>query len=175
MLEKKTGFTLIELIVVISVISILSVFIAANYRAGERQLALERAAYQFSQDIRKAQAMAMASARCPADTACAGNVPAGGYGLYLERNNNDYYILYADINDNGEREEIERIYFEKPVVFSASSPASFSINFKPPDPIIIINVNNMNQDSATIIITLGLEPSKTKTITVNKAGLIEIE
>jgi prepilin-type N-terminal cleavage/methylation domain-containing protein len=175
MLEKKTGFTLIELIVVIAIISILSVSVVANYRAGERQLALERSAYQLSQDVRKAQAMAMAATKCPASTACAGEVPLGGYGLYLERNNN-YYFLYADINNNEQYdsgEEVETIYFETGVVFSVSSPEFFSINFRPPDP--KITINGTDQESQAIVINLELEQSKTKTITVNKVGLIEIE
>lgn len=56
---KNKGFTLVELLVVISVIGLILTVTIANYPAIRQQLALSRAAHKLAQDIRMAQEMAM--------------------------------------------------------------------------------------------------------------------
>jgi Tfp pilus assembly protein FimT len=174
------GFTLVELLVSIFIIILISGIIFANYRVGGQQFALQRSANKLAQDIRRAQAMAMGAAACPAGTACAGQVPPG-YGIYLSQGNTNY-LLYADTNPAGGNQNydggdasIETINLEKGVKILSASPSSFSINFKPPDPIIIIRGSAGDVSTATITLALLTDTSKTKTITVNSAGLIEIQ
>lgn len=170
--QIQKSFTLIELLVVASIIIILSAIILINWRPGEQQLLLQRAAFKLAQDIRRASEMAMSTKEFQ------GKVPAG-YGVYLKQNDN-YYLLYADTNpaeggnekyDSGD-DIIETIYFEKGVYIKNISLSSLSINFRPPNP--IVKIDSLTT-SATIIITLESDPTKTKTIRVNNVGLIDVE
>lgn len=166
------GFTLVELLVVISITILLSTLVLANYRGGESQLALQRSANKLAQDVRRAEEMAMSAKEHQ------GNVPPG-YGIYLEENNN-YYLLYADIHENekydGADQIVEEIYLESKVYIKDVQPASLSINFKPPDPEVKISGQVIDDANlATIILSLKTDSTKEKIIKVNKAGLIYVE
>lgn len=184
--STQKGFTIIELIVVISIITILSAIVLVSYRTGERQLMLQRAASKLAQDIRRAQEMAMSARECtppPVSCPAGGGVPVGGYGLYIDKSQPDRYFIYADSNTSpgaeqySSGEEIETIFLEKEVKIEDLVPASanFSINFRPPDPTIKMkDAAGIDKENVTIIIALIVNPSQTKTIKVNKAGRIEI-
>lgn len=171
------GFTLIEFLVVITIIGIFSVITIPNYRSAQQKLALQRSASKLSQDIRKAQEMAMAM-----EELSTGDLPEG-YGVYINKGEPDRYYIYVDINgneryDSGEEQGGETIYLEKEAYIKEFVPPSinFSINFKPPDPLVKIkNQAGEDKDVVTIIIALEADSSKTKTIKVNKAGLIYVE
>ncbi len=60
---KKNGFSLIELLIVIFVIGVLSSVIFINYQEVRGQLALNRAAHQLLQNLRRAQEMAMSAVK----------------------------------------------------------------------------------------------------------------
>jgi prepilin-type N-terminal cleavage/methylation domain-containing protein len=172
---KNKSFTLIELLVVISIIVILTGVVFINYRSGEKTLALQRSANKLAQDIRRAQVLATASEKCQSCGPSA-PVPSGGYGIYLEQGDN-FYILYADGNGNeqygdSEDRELERIYLEKGVHISISANSS-SVNFRPPDP--QIKFTGGSSTTLTISLSLDTDPLKTKKITVNKVGLVEIQ
>ena len=166
---KKDSFTLIELLVVITIIGILSAIVLANYRGGEEQYALQRSAHQLAQDIRKAEEMAMASKEFN------GEIPQGGYGISVVENSNSY-ILFADVDnlysyDSGE-EVGSPLELEKKVKICGVSPSSpLIITFTPPDPTIFLSGGS----EAKITLCLETDSSKTKIISVNKAGLIEIK
>lgn len=173
--KSGAGFTLIELLVVTGIIILLSGIALVSYRPGQSQLALQRSANKLTQDIRRVQEMAMSAKEYQ------GKVPPG-YGVYLNQGNN-YFLIYADTNpaqgneiyDGGDG-IVETIYFEKNVYIKNLSPASLSINFKPPDPKTKISGTGISEaNSATITISLETDPSKEKRIIVNKAGLIYVE
>ena len=178
---KQKAFTIIELVVVIGVIAIITATVLFSYQAGKRQSALQRAASKLAQDIRRTQEMAMSAKECtPPPASCpTGGVPAG-YGFYINKLQDDRYFIYAD--DGSERyeggEEIETIFLEKEVYVKDLIPSSanFSINFKPPDPIIKIkDAAGIDKNDTTIIIALRADSSKIKSILVNKVGRIEID
>lgn len=167
---KNKGFTLIELLVVTSIIVLFTALVLANYRLGEKQLGLQRAAHQLAQDLRRAQEMALSSQKIN------GQVPKG-YGVYFNKNQAFQYILFADLDGNqqysGSSEKKEEKTLEGIVRISQLSPESDSdsaltITFVPPDPTTVFY-----PDAATAFITLSAEG--TKTIQVNKAGLIAVE
>lgn len=171
-----TGFTLIELMVVVSIISLLSVIIFANYRSGERQLALQRSAYQLAQDLRRVQGMAMATREFE------GEVPPR-YGIEFTKDQ-DSYILFTDINDNGKYEPgggnpdriVETIYLEKGAwvgeLRTPSSKTTVWVTFKPPDPLTTIRDPGEREILRIQLTNLN---NQTKIISLNKAGLIEVE
>jgi len=170
----KKGFTLIELLTVLAIITILTSLSLPSYRSAQRKYLLENSARKLAQDIRRAEEMAISTRKC-----CGGIIPPG-YGVYLKQGEN-YYLIYADTNpasgnekyDGGDY-QIERIYFEKGVFIKNLNPSSVSINFKPPDPKIRIG-QDTEQDEVSITISLTSDQTKTKTIRVNKAGLIYVE
>jgi len=190
--SNSKGFTLIELLVVISIIALLSIIFIVNYRAGGRQLAVERSAHQLAHDIRRAQAMAMATEEFE------GDMP-GGYGIYIKSPSDKpaFYELIVDKNNDkvyfsGDDTVITDIYFEDGVFLSNIGDSNCfgfptgqgnwrsHIIFSPPDPIVSLSVGN--PPSATyscneIVLTLQVGDSSgpTKSVRVNSAGLVEVE
>lgn len=178
-MKKDKGFTLVEILVTMSIMVILSAAVFSNYRAGGDQLALQRSANKLAQDIRRAQDMAMSAKICEV---CSPQQIPPGYGVYLKQNDN-YYIIYADNNPaqgnekyNVEDKIVETIYLEAKVYIKNVQPVSLSINFKPPDPKVKISGADVS-DANLAAITLSLESDSTqiKTVKVNKSGLIYVE
>lgn len=169
-LNDKKGFTIIELVIVIGIISILSIIIIPSYHAGQNQFALQRSAHKLAQDLRKAQEMAMSS------NEISGKNPTG-YGIDFKKSRSNYYILFANLNSNTQRDgsdqDLETIELESKIIISDLSPSNnFSILFSPPDPITWVN----NSSSKTAEITLSIQgTNETKIVRVNPAGLIEVE
>ena len=182
----KKGFTLLETLVVISIIILLTTIALPSYKSGQRQLALSRAANKMAHEIRGAQEMAMSAKKHE------GSVPLGGYGIYFYKSGTNYDVyLYADSDgdetyDSGE--EVRAIYNEsleiylesevkiKEVKINSSQPDETSINFRPPDPFIKIkDGGGVDHQEAIITLALKADESKTKVVTVNKAGLIDVE
>jgi len=164
------GFTLIELVVVTSIIVLITALILPNYRAGDQQLSLQRAVHKLTQDLRRAQEMALSSQEFDNQT------PAG-YGIYFDKNQPTKYILFADIDGDGQyfnpdpEEMVEEITLEGQAIISDLSPETLStlnIVFVPPDPDVSFYPD---ADSASITIKTEEE----KTVQINKAGLIYIE
>lgn len=179
--KMSKGFTIIEFLIVISIIGIFSAITFPNYRSTQQQLALQRSASKLAQDIRKVQEMAISAKECP-PSICGGSEPIipPGYGIYLKQGDSDY-LLYADINPAAGNEKynagdalVKTIPLEKGVKINDVSPASMSINFKPPDPKVRISGTGGNFAEAEI--TLGVKnTSFEKKVKVNKAGLIYVE
>lgn len=174
------SFTLIELMVVVSIMVLLTAIILPNYNNTKKDLALERSANLLLQHLRDALEKAMSAAEY------GGIIPAGGYGMYLSSSE---IFLFADcpLVDHlytpgnqcapGFPEKIvaEKIELEPGVQIKSLSPASpLNISFQPPDPTVFIN-GLENAGEAKIVLSLTSNPSRTKTITVKQSGLIAIE
>ena len=177
--------------VVTAVVISLTLFVMVNQRFSQKKFALQISAHQLAQDIRRAQEMAMSGREC---LECGGQLPTG-YGIQLRtsQGSNMLYKLYADTGEPYEfySEEdditIEVIQLEKDIVIKSVSmlvigeaptfPTRTCLNFKPPDPLVAIKSVSSQTSRDIAEITLGFKsgPSDTKKITVNKAGLIEIE
>lgn len=204
MKKRSAGFTLTELLIVFFIIAVMSAISFASLQGGRKTLALQRSAYKLAQDIRRAQEMAMSSAKCPAGTGCADQVPRR-YGIYIAQPNINptSYILFADNEEDGlwhpggglppRDEQLEELFFEEKVYLSDVCCASdcagwpvpgqrrIHITFKPPDPITEIRVGGpppagTSYSCSQITLTLRVDTSgPTKTVRVNKAGLIYVE
>ena len=162
------SFTLVELLVAVGIIILLTALVLPDYRAGERQFALQRSASKLAQDLRRAEEMAMSAKEPPT----APDTFKGAYGINFQTNSSNY-ILFADLDndqiyDSGE--EIETLPLEKKVKISNLSPASpLTISFTPPDPTV-----NINPSDSLASITLT-NNGQTKIIKVNKVGLIYVQ
>lgn len=183
-IRSKKGFTLVEVLVVIAIMVIVLMVTLASYRVGSQRLALKRSVHKLSQDIRKAQEMAMSTREFQ------GSIPQGGYGLFF-RNYVSWgidfphtYIIWADKNEDQmfdlSSEIVEQIRLEKGIkikqfILEKDELESQSIyiyfSFIPPEPQTYIP---SSFDSVKIILSLESDSSVTRTVRINKAGLIEI-
>lgn len=179
--EPLTGFTILELMVVIFVITILTTIYLAGYRSGEKSFRLQRAANKLASDIRRAAELSM-SAKDSKDS-CAG-ITANAYGIYAVSLAPTSYKLYADTAGNDRLYSpsdcvIEDIKLEKGVIIQDINtvPKKASISFQPPDPQTFIKWTNPDDETGSVTITLGLQndPTKIRKVTVNRSGLIDID
>jgi type II secretory pathway pseudopilin PulG len=172
--KPLTGFTLVEMLIVSGIVVFLSAMVFINYNARSQELALLRSAYKLSQDVRRAGEIAMAAREFQ------GSIPPGGYGIYFSTALPDSYKLYADTNGNEKYDAtdgiIETISLEKGVVIQGVSPASLSVNFKPPNPSIKIKTDaGAEVVGAVITLALKSDPTKIKTVIINNGGLSEVQ
>jgi prepilin-type N-terminal cleavage/methylation domain-containing protein len=164
---RNKGFTLVELLVTISIVSVLSIVVFANYRTGQKQFSLQRSAHKLSQDIRGVQNMAMSAKEFQ------GTVPSG-YGVYLTTAQPGQYILFADLDGDKNydaNEMVETLEFEEGIFINSLSPGNpLTVFFSPPDPTITIF-----PDASSALISLNFTGGSEKIIRINKAGLIGVE
>lgn len=185
-LSKKTqekGFTIVELSVVMAIIFIISGIAAANYRHGDRAVILNNQAFQFTQDVRRAQELALSSREF-------NSVAAAGYGILIV-SGNDYYIIYADLDGNkkysGEAEIAEKIFLNNKIEIlniemrdpeggawqSANNGAD--INYAAPDLTgIMTELPDQVRDLAKITFRV-IGDSRTRAAVANIAGLVYVE
>jgi len=169
----KKGFTLLELLIVISIIGILSGISFSAMKSGGKSLALSRATHSLATEIRKAQEMAMAMKKITQNPQ--------GYGIYIKKNPVRIY-LFADTSSPYDRYNLRDTIVEdfcqseKDICQGKINIVSFSpsanelhIVFKPPHPTTVFYPS-----SSEVSITLGVD-SLTKTIRVFKTGLISVE
>lgn len=164
--------TLVEMLVVLTIISILTLIVVPNYKSGNSQLALQRSANKFSQDIRQAEEMAFSGKKYQ-------DYAPPGYGIYLEENKTSY-SLYVDANKNekyDDGEAVSQLNLEKGVYIKSVSSVNkkASINFRPPDPVVNLDISPTGQDSITIVLALESDQTKTRNIIANKIGLIYVQ
>lgn len=189
MTKNKGYIGITEILVVAAIIVVLTVIALINYPAAKKQLSLQRSASQLVQDIRRVQEMALASEEV------GGAIPAGGYGIYLKKvpipQIHKSYVLFADIDNNHKCDGCNndppsgeaivppgRIYFEEGIKIKQLDNPHVNIIFIPPDPTTAFTTNDGNEIAGSeVLITLSLisDETKTKTIRVNKAGLIYVE
>lgn len=171
-----SGFSLVELLVSISILALISGSFLANYRAGQNQSEINIIAQKLASDIRFAQNNSLGSVEFE------GDIPAGGWGVHLDKSSGEY-IIFADIDMpdgnkryDGSSEEFRILELPKNVVISdistiSAAPDELDIVFLPPDPITYIN--GAGNDIVTI--TLSDTNGTSKKIIVNYFGLIDIE
>ena len=86
------GFTLVELLVAISIFALITTLVIIDFRTGRFNDELRIDAEKLATDVRKVQTLAL-TGFVPA--AGGGNTPEGGYGIRLTEDTGTY-ILFAD-------------------------------------------------------------------------------
>jgi len=184
--NTKSGFTLLEVIVTLFIITLLTSLFLTNYRAGSRNTDLTFAMQKLVSDIRTAQNNSLGSVFYNATTTL------GGWGVHFDiaAGNNTAYFIFADQNnnkvyDNGEAVETAggqtitlpaNIVIDRLIDSSGAGDSHFrlDITFLPPDPVTRIYWDGNSSSSKA---TIGLRETvqeQTKSLIVNKLGLIEI-
>ncbi len=90
---SNKGFTLIEMIIAVSIFVGLTTTLLFNYNGFNKRLSLDTLAHQIAQWARDAQVSAMSVRRASTD---AGKFP--GYGLHFERATPTEFIFFADLD-----------------------------------------------------------------------------
>jgi type II secretory pathway pseudopilin PulG len=108
--NSSKAFTLVELIVVMTITTALSAVLIVQQGRWNDQLAVDTQAYELVLMIRQAQVYAMGVKGNPSITGDKFNL---GYGVHIDLNGPYHYVFYADLNNDrkyiqGEDEIIEQ-------------------------------------------------------------------
>lgn len=175
---KRTGFTLVEVLVVMFIIAMLSSILVVNWRKNEKRYQLQRAAQEVVQNLRKAQSMALAGKNlCDQALPC---VPEN-YGVFFGKTDVFSYVIFSDKNGNekyggGESTElVERIDLDSGMEISLSK--DLDVVFLVPDGFITINGQPVTAEASLTVKRSGATcPSlNCKTILIKKSGQITIQ
>ncbi len=118
-INKKEGFTIIEMLVVLAIMVVLAILVISGYQEGRPRLAVERATESFINDLHRARQRSLSSMLYEDGADFIG----GGHGIKINQSNN-YYTFYAG---QGEEKEIEQIQVEGLVVVHSVAPASSGV------------------------------------------------
>ncbi len=183
--SMSRGASIVELLVVVVIIILVFFTIGiSNFSKIRSQFSLSVVAHAFLQDVRQAQTMSLTSAQYKGVD---GKLkPITGYGVYLDMSQHRKYVIYASAP--GFHQYYDRLsdYVVNTVDFSQTDPGIIikqtnnlsegvvSINFAPPSPTTIITPMPPS-GRLDVVFALESNPSITKTVSVNLAGLIEIK
>ncbi len=172
---NKYGFTLVELLVSLSIIILITTIFLANYKSTNKRSGLVLATQKLASDIRLIQTYSLGAKENN------GIVPPGGWGIVFDKtlDNNTSIIIFADDSsldftralDGSEDVETvdfpEGIYIE--LLDTSISVSKADLVFLPPKPTTYINANS----TETLNIQLS-DGVSTTTIQVNQFGLIDV-
>jgi len=173
-IKNKKGFTLIELMISVSIIAMISTLYLTNYQGANKQSQLSLATQKLASDIRLAQNYSLGLLDYE------GDIPDGGWGINLKKGN-DYYTIFADSGDGfyafDDVEEYRRVDLPNGVIIDSlvvgdipDPESNLDIVFLPPDPITYINAI----DDTKVEITLKNIENSVSKIEVNFFGLIDV-
>ena len=184
---KKSGFTLIELIVSIGIIAMVTGIFLANYSSANRRTDLTMTSQKMVTDIHMAQNYALGLARYGLSGST--NVPIGGWGIHFDLQNygNNKYIIFADDNGNTVYDEgsenvlangAQVTTLPNNITISAinmlgNSSNKADITFVPPDPLTIIT-GSLATSSLVDIVLKDTKTNAIKTVRINFLGLAEV-
>lgn len=201
--KERRGFTLIEMLISLSIFGVITAFAVANFRAGEQGEQLRISTQNVASLIRRARTLSVAGYEvkychggnaegqvCPGgdDASCLSGEcltdipPAYGINIAATSGLNREVRVFADTNDNGRYDQGEAIRTDqispRPfVVISDIAPADanqIDIVFEPPKPNITFN-GSRNEGIATIELT-HTATDRTAEIIVNRiSGLVSVD
>lgn len=100
--HKKSGFSLIELLVSIAIVVVITGLFFASYRTANKQAELTRSVSDLASSYRKALNQTLGLTEFDA------NVPEGGWGVHIDLNNDKTkYYIFADRYNYGQFDDGE--------------------------------------------------------------------
>lgn len=200
-LISKRGFTLVEIVVALTIILVLTGIFLVSYYSGDSERNLTDALFLISQEIRKAQDLALVQSSMPTECGEYGEWP-GSFGVYFSTNtststNRAYVDLFGDKDSEGDydisgtacgctgaNECVERQFLPSNVKInkikvgsSGSECASAWINFSLSDLTVQIKNSCSITDNSKIEIEVSPQSGgeEKKTIIINNKGMVEIK
>lgn len=180
-LSNETGFTLVELLVSISIISLLSAAFVVNYHRSNKENELKLAAYKLASDIRLTQNKTLGS-----ETAVKNGttyIPPWGINLTASTSN---YKLFGDIVEDksyvaNDDYLLRQVNLPNKVIIKSlkvgdplAGVTSANIIFYPPNPTTYIKGDSQIASHTSALITLQDENNATYNVSVNFVGLIDV-
>jgi len=185
--NPNKGFSLIELLVTVSIFTIITGIVLANFPTFSSKIALENLANEVALAVRQAQVFGVASREFGVGS---GVFPT--HGVHFDKAQNTTFFLYADTNENnkydGDAELIEtftihrRNSISQLCGFQNINSACKKLNYlditftRPnPEPTIIgrVGMGNVNYSYSTI--TMKSPSGNTRLVTVWSNGQIAIK
>lgn len=188
--KERPAFTLLEMIVSLSIIMLTSLLFIMNYQSGTRRTDLIMTAQGLVADVHYAQNNSLGLTRYGDD------VPAGGWGINFNKEKNSYSI-FADLDkpntsgylefdpnsefnrDNNCREVIlaNGITIESIEIIKNNKSVSTkeaNVTFLPPDPATNIYNVKTKEKGSSMEIKLKDSLGSIKSIRINFLGLVEV-
>jgi len=173
---KNKGFTIIEMMVTLSIITLLTVMVLAYSRQSESVTNLIRDSDKMVYELRRAQNLAMLTLQPTTTIGITPATPVCGWGIYINKEAlpQTQYILFSDFCNIGTRgqydsgEEFETVNLLKGVAITEANMSS--ITFVPPEPQVKFNPSL----SGHALITMCLETNSSNCfkIYITPAGQI---
>lgn len=175
----QSGFTLVELVVIIGIIGFMSAAVLSSQNKGADQRRLILETRKLAQNIRKVQNSALSSTIHN----CGGSNKVVSFGIILDEDTADRYLLSADCNE-------DKIYDagSDPLVatviltdtrLSNVSPKNggnaLEVYFVPPLPVTAVNTNVTDSASGTITLCGIRDTSLCRNIYINARGAVSIQ
>ncbi|HNX11194.1 MAG TPA: prepilin-type N-terminal cleavage/methylation domain-containing protein [bacterium] len=171
---RQSAFTLLEMILVLSVIAIISGLFWANYYGGEKRSQVINAQKELIRQLRLAQTYSLSGKQYN------NNLPLGGWGLHVNQASTTY-LFFADVNGNQVYDTGEANVtaggrvgtWPAGITISSSTPADIlDITFRgQTSPWANIYDGAATSSEATITFYEG-ENSSTAMVRINEGGLI---
>lgn len=153
--SSKFGFTLMEILVVISIMMLLSIIVIPNYRRYQKQIDVDYEVEALEGAIREAQSRAMAV------------LNGENHGVYFDELNNNYYIFQGTTFAPEEETNIE-YPLAREVEFA-------SVNFAVTGDTIVFNqLSGSTENSGIVVVRSKSIPDIQRTITITNEGKVEI-
>ena len=183
--RNNSGFTLIEVVVALTIVAMMAGLMMSNYREGEKINKLVLQSQELSTDIRKVQNNTLGAAKYGTST------PEGGWGIHIDLGESEKeYKLFAnknyDSDDDGDPDNFEydsgealpekggqTMELEEGVKIASTTVGDYlDITFIPPDPKTVFWDGSSTTSDASI--TLENKSGTTRKVKVNSFGSIEV-
>lgn len=159
--KKQCGFTLIELMVVMSILVILSSVMVVGYWKSQKRYDVLRSTQQVISSLRRAQNMALSGQGY-------GTVAPSGYGFYSS--SSDQYCLFYNTTSEKAYKAGESVLMETATLPAGTTltPSGVSVFFTPPEPITYIN--GVNSGSQVFVLQ---NDDSSRQVTIYSSGLVD--
>jgi prepilin-type N-terminal cleavage/methylation domain-containing protein len=185
-IRYKRGYSLIEIMIVISIVSVIAAVVLFSYKSFDNHLATNAASQEIASTIREAQVFALSVKQNSGDF-------YKGYGMSFDPQDPSVYYIFVDKNNNGTYDVSNNELVEsnplrdgvkiKSVCVTNKSTNVISCNpsvvssgtvlFYRPKPEAVIYFQN-SQNFSKITITLEVGDSQSQ-VTVNNIGQISTQ